>query len=41
MEQQVRKDVMQKEGRTWEEAEELWEDRNRWRGLSKAEEDQY
>jgi hypothetical protein len=33
-EQQVRKDVTQKQ-RTWEhtEQEELWEDRDRWRGL--------
>jgi hypothetical protein len=31
-EQQVRKDVIQREGRPWKE-EELWEDRGRWRGL--------
>jgi hypothetical protein len=31
--QQVRKDVIQKEGRTWEETE-CWENRHRWRGLT-------
>jgi hypothetical protein len=34
-EQQIWKDVTQKEGRTWEEIgdEELWTDKDRWRGL--------
>jgi hypothetical protein len=35
LEQQVRKDVIQREGRPWEETEdeELWDDRHSWRGL--------
>jgi hypothetical protein len=29
---QIRKYVIQKEGRAWEEIEKLWEDRDRWGG---------
>jgi hypothetical protein len=32
-EQQVRKDVTQMEERSWKMESELWEDKDRWRGL--------